>query len=161
MRRLFGKLSFILLIFMLASCSSGNSAKTEESAADALNGYFTALHDGDYGTAVSVYGGSYEMMVSNNADIDPTDHAKLLERACTVNGNMCLEPASIVLESVSAEGDYLFTVKFLNDDGTSFVLGPCCGASETDMPPVEEFQYTVQTTANGEYEVLELPPYVP
>jgi hypothetical protein len=54
-----------------------------------------------------------------------------------------------------------FKVHFRNPDGTLFVLGPCCGASETEMPPVSEFECDVARTSSGEFKVLCLPPYVP
>jgi len=36
---------------------------------------------------------------------------------------------------------YVFQVKFNNPDGSLFILGPCCGASETGMPPVSQLKY--------------------
>jgi hypothetical protein len=37
-----------------------------------------------------------------------------------------------------------FTVEFTNDDGSLFVLGPCCGATEMEMSPKTQFVYTVK-----------------
>jgi hypothetical protein len=56
---------------------------------------------------------------------------------------------------------YVFQVEFNNPDGSLFVLGPCCGASETEMPPVSQFEYGVARNADGKFLVMELPPYVP
>ena len=38
-----------------------------------------------------------------------------------------------------AEDEYQFVVRFDAGGGEIFVLGPCCGADETEMPPVSEF----------------------
>lgn len=168
MKNFFRAMLLIIFVFCLFSCSSGakevsqaNNSDESQAATDALKAYFTSLHNGDYVAAAALYGGSFETMINNNPDINSGDHAKLLERACTINGNMCLDTVSIVMDTITADGNYLFTVKFVNEDGTPFVLGPCCGANETDSPPVEEFQFTVQPGVNGDYRVLELPPYVP
>ncbi len=41
-----------------------------------------------------------------------------------------------------------------------FVLGPCCGATPEEMPPTEEFDFTVRQS--GEiYRVVDLPVYIP
>jgi len=61
----------------------------------------------------------------------------------------------------TGEGEYTFTVQFLRDDGEVFVLGPCCGADETEMPPTSEFTVRVAADQRGDFKVLDLPPYVP
>jgi hypothetical protein len=48
-----------------------------------------------------------------------------------------------------------------SSDGSLFVLGPCCGANETEMPPVSQFEYKVTRDASGQFVVMDLPPYVP
>jgi hypothetical protein len=56
---------------------------------------------------------------------------------------------------------YVFDVEFNNPDGSLFVRGPCCGATETEMPPESQFEYTVTKNAEGKFVVLNTPPYVP
>jgi hypothetical protein len=51
-------------------------------------------------------------------------------------------------------------VMFVREDGTRFELGPCCGATEAEMPPVWQFPYTVIKT-NDQYRVMEEPVYIP
>jgi hypothetical protein len=41
------------------------------------------------------------------------------------------------------------------------VRGQCCGASETDMPSQSQFPYTVRTTCQSTYYVMDMPVYVP
>lgn len=45
-------------------------------------------------------------------------------------------------------------------DGTLFVQGPCCGATETEEPPQSQFTFTVKK-ADNRFLVEELPVYVP
>ncbi len=51
-------------------------------------------------------------------------------------------------------------VRFLTPGGEVWTLGPCCGATEEEMPPVSEFTFTVRRTSNGS-RVQTLPVYVP
>jgi hypothetical protein len=40
------------------------------------------------------------------------------------------------------------------------VLGPCCGATEEEMPPQDEFVFKVKKI-NGEFKVITVPVYIP
>jgi len=51
-------------------------------------------------------------------------------------------------------------VEFVWLDGTLFKLGPCCGATEAEMPPVWQFPYTVKKI-DGQFKVMEGPVYIP
>jgi hypothetical protein len=53
-----------------------------------------------------------------------------------------------------------FTVQFEKPDGTLFVRGPCCGATEQEMPSQSDFVFTVVRQGEG-FAVQELPVYVP
>ena len=122
--------------------------------------FFALLNEKNYTEADALYGGSYEGLQDNNPGVDPSDHVKLLENACEINGHQCLLTSAVTFKSL--EGDtYIFQVEFSNPDGSLFVRGPCCGANETDMPPVSQFEYKVMRNANGKFLVMELPPYVP
>jgi hypothetical protein len=56
---------------------------------------------------------------------------------------------------------YSFQVEFNHPDGSLFVLGPCCGANETGMPPVSQFEFTVTRNAQGKFVVLDMSLYAP
>jgi hypothetical protein len=51
-------------------------------------------------------------------------------------------------------------VEFLPRDGERVAQEPCCGASETEMPPQTQFDYTVVRVADRLL-IQELPVYVP
>ena len=133
---------------------------TTEEAHDTLVRYFMLLNAKEYAEAAALYGGDYEILQGWNPDVDPSDHVRLWERACEQNGLQCL----LILSSslMDLQGDtHIFQVEFSNPDGSLFVLGPCCGADETEMPPVSLFEYRVARNAEGKFLVMDLPPYVP
>ena len=122
--------------------------------------FFALLNAEKYTEAATLYGGSYEGLQANNPDIDPSDHAALWSRGCKQNGFQCLEIRSTTFKELVGDS-YVFQVEFNNPDGSLFVLGPCCGANETEMPPVSQFEYTVSRNAEHRYVVMNTPPYVP
>lgn len=129
-------------------------------AAHALGSFLRLLHEKNYADAASLYGGEYEALQVFNPEIDPADHVALWTWACENQLLQCLEPRSA--ELLHHEGDvYVFQVEFNNADGSRFVLGPCCGANETEMPPVSQFEYTVSQNADHRFVVMNTPPYVP
>jgi hypothetical protein len=145
------------VLVLVAACTA--SLQESDSARQALIDYFNALEKGDYAAAAALYGGSYENLQGMNPDIDSTDYTALLERGCMQNGLQCLVTRSVGLDEQVGD-TYVFLVEFSNPDGSLFVRGPCCGASETEMPSVSQFSYTVVNTG-GKYLVQELPVYVP
>jgi hypothetical protein len=135
------------------------SPQDPQKAEVALVAYFEALHSGDYNQAVQLYGGSYEQLIVFNTSMDPHDHAGLFAYAC--QGLLrCLLPGTIQLKE-STTDTYTFMVEFRNEDGSTFVLGPCCGADATQQPPQSQFIYTVTRSRDGQFLVMDLPVYVP
>jgi len=129
-------------------------------ARETLVRFFSLLNEGRYAEAVGFYGGGYEILRGWNPTIAPNDYAKLLECGCTVNGLQCLKVKEIVTEEEVSPVEFRFTVRFMNDDGSLFTRGPCCGATEEEMPPQSEFIYTVRKVGDR-FLVMELPIYVP
>ncbi len=149
---------FILIALFLSACVPVNG--DVEQAQQTLVAFFDSLNQGQYAEAVELYGGDYEVLTDNNPSLDPSDYVALWKNACTINGAQCLPVRTATLER--KVGDVcLFIVEFSNPDGTLFVLGPCCGGSETDFPPVSQFEYRVQRTTDGKFVVLDLPIYIP
>ena len=164
------RFSTLLLIIFLMGCASQpvNTPSptptplpsTIGEAHQTLIRFFVLLNEKKYAEADSSYSGSYEGLQDNNPGVDPADHAKLLANACEINGHKCLLARTATFKEL--QGDtYIFQVEFSNPDGSLFVRGPCCGASETDMPPESQFEYRVARTSPGKFQVMDLPPYVP
>ena len=138
---------------------SAMSSSTDE-ARDTLIRFFELLNSKQYEDADVLYGGEYETMRTWNPDIDPSDHVQLWKSACEGSGLQCLVIRTATL-SEQVGTTFVFQVEFSNPDGSLFVLGPCCGASETEMPSESLFEYRVMKTAENKFLVLDLPLYVP
>ncbi|HLO31645.1 MAG TPA: hypothetical protein VK249_21005 [Anaerolineales bacterium] len=155
-------LCLFVAIFLVSCASKGTPAPraTVEEAEDSLVDFFALLNSKEYEDADTLYGASYEQLQVFNPDVDPNDHATLWKKACKMSGLQCLQVRTAALKH--QEGDtYIFAVEFSNSDDSLFVLGPCCGSNETEMPPVSQFEYTVSKNAEGKFVVMTLPPYVP
>ena len=168
----------IFLVCLLSACSIGQVNEpvngqdvlpTEEDQVSALElaaeaaliEFFNQLNQGEYENAVELYGGSYEELEYFNPGMDPDDRAGLLAAACEFNGFFCLSVSSVTAIESGSQHPLLFEVSYVNPDGSRFVLGPCCGATEEEMPPVDVFIVRVNCKTGGECQVLDLPPYVP
>ena len=126
--------------------------------------FFAAISSGDYRTAGSLYGyGVNEtqelaQIVLNWRDGDPAwkaepaDFAAVLEKVCT-GGFLCLPLRSIVSETQISSAETEFIVELSGPEGELFVLGPCCGATETEMPPRSQFAYVVARDETGYHRV--------
>jgi hypothetical protein len=131
-----------------------------QEAHDVLADFLSLLHAKNYEAAAPLYGGEYEQLQVFNPEIDPADHVALWAWVCDNQLLQCLETRSITFKELRGDS-YVFQVEFSNPDGSLFVLGPCCGANETEMPPVSQFEYVVSRNAEHRYVVMNTPPYVP
>lgn len=156
-------LAIVILAVLLASCAAPMSAQPSDldHARQTLIDFFSLLHNGKYGEAVERHDDAefYETARQNNGSIDPNDPVALMEAACTYQ-LQCLEILNVVSSEQVSETEFVFTVEFANADGTLFVLGPCCGADETEMPPVSQFGYRVEKVGS-EFFVHGSPVFVP
>ncbi len=145
---------------ILIGCAAPKSREEIDQARITLQTFFTLLHNGRYVEATRLFGGDYQTLRDANPDVSAYDYALLLERACRQNGFQCLELKSIVEQTLQSATETRFTVEFTTTDGRLFVRGPCCGATETEMPSVSRFEYTVKKIGDS-FLVQELPVYVP
>ena len=148
----------IFIMLMPSACASNNRDKQQ--AHRVLVGYFEELSEGNYRAAADLYGGSYEILVGYNPDIDPDDHAALWQRGCLTNGLKCLAIRTVTFNERTPSGEYLFTVEFNNSDESLFILDACCGDNPVS-PPKFQFEYRVVEDDDGNFRVLDLPVYVP
>jgi hypothetical protein len=172
---LISRFSIFLLLLLLIGCAPQPSdvpsltptqvrptslPSTANEAHDVLVNFLTLLHAKNYNDAVSLFGGEYEQLQVFNTEIDPNDHVALWTWACDHQLLQCLEVRSATFKELRGDS-YIFQVEFSNPDGSLFVLGPCCGADQTEMPPVSQFEYTVSRNADHRFVVMNTPPYVP
>jgi len=57
---------------------------------DMIN-FFVSLNQARYEQAVSLYGGSYEILEGYNPGIDPASKSEFLKAGCEFNGLTCLQ----------------------------------------------------------------------
>jgi hypothetical protein len=135
------------------------ASQSLERARNLLVRYFKLLHDGYYDEAVNLYADGYDTLAEWNPDVPANHYGQLLASACELQLR-CLEVRRVVRSTVISSSQFDFTIEFSNDDGTLFKRGPCCGATEKEMPTVTQFTYRVEQRA-GEMRVHGLPVYVP
>jgi len=133
----------------------------EPQALSALFDFYDSLNQGAYEKAASLYGGTYDTLQYFNPEIDPMDNISLLQAGCEFNGIMCLQVLKATLMEENNPIEFVYEVSFSNQNGSLFVLGPCCGATEEEMPPVSEFTVKVICESKKNCFVLDLPPFVP
>lgn len=156
------RVAFFVVAWLLVRCASAPVETTSEAdpARTTLIDFLTLLNTGSYEEATPYYGGEYEALQVFNTQIDPADRTALWSWACENRLLQCLEIRSVELLR-QEENTFVFEVEFNNPDGSLFVRGPCCGATETEMPPQSKFAFRVTRSAEGSFVVLDTPPYVP
>lgn len=154
----------VFLTFILIGCTPQSAQtslpSTANEAHDTLIDFLTLLHTKKYADAVPLYGGDYEQLKVFNTEINPADYVALWTWTCDHQLLQCLEVRSAAFKQQVGDS-YIFQVEFSNPDGSMFVLGPCCGSNETEMPPISQFEYTVTRNTDGKFVVMNTPPYVP
>ena len=154
------KIIFIILIIFLAACSSLLPGQELKLAEEAAIEFFQLLSQGQYVEADLLYGSDYTALISMNPDIPPDDHTAMWKNGCELNGLQCLPILRVVKSEKFSLNEFFLTIEFKNADGSVFVLGPCCGASEQEMPPVSQFPVDI-IERDGRYYITSLPVFVP
>jgi hypothetical protein len=150
----------IASVFMAGCVPSPMPRPTDaDTARETLITFFSLLRDQRYGEAVNYYGGTFDTLRDWNPAV-ADDEAALFKSACTVSGLQCLAIQAILREEQVTPTEFRFIVQFTNEDGTLFARGPCCGATETQMPTQSQFPFTVKKV-NDRFLVQEMPVYVP
>jgi len=168
MKRFSFCLLIITTIISLAACNATSETSLDLElpgddmrAMGILIDFFQNLYTGEYEEAARLYAGTYENMINHNPEIDPQDHATLLRNACTINGAQCIRVKSIELQDKISSIEYIFTVEFQNADNSLFVSGSCCGEEETEVLYHSVFSFRVSKNAEGNFQVMDMVPYVP
>lgn len=151
---------FLILVLLLSACLGLFPNGEKGMAEKTVNDFFSFLSQGRYDEADRLYGGDYETLRSFNPAADLNDHAALWEAGCQLSGLQCLPVRRVIsVEKISLK-EFILVVEFQNKDDSPFILEPCCGASEDEMPPTSEFEVFV-IEREGKYYVTSLPVFVP
>lgn len=149
-----------MICIMLAGCSLLTPKNEEAQAEAAVTAFFEHLSKGEYAQAADMYGAGYEELTYFNPNIPEDDHVALWRNICEVNGFQCLPVLRVIDTEKFSLNEFMVTVEFRAADGQPFVFGPCCGASEEEMPPETQFQmFAIER--DGQYLVTSLPVFVP
>mgnify|MGYP006872455832 CR=1 FL=1 len=108
----------------------------------------------------TIYGGDLQILLGYNPDVSVDNIGKRFEYACTINGLQGLTVQNILEEKKIVNSNLVAMVEFQTIEGNLFVSGPCCGATAQEMPLVSQFSVRV-LWKNGNYQVMDLPPYDP
>lgn len=137
-----------------------NQSGNIDSAREALIEYFDLLNKKQYAEAAKYHGASYEILCHWNPGVDENDYPGLLKRGCEENGWQCLKIKNIMDQEQVSSVDFKFNVQFANDDNSLFKAGPCCGATEEQMPAKTDFEFFTKFI-NDNYIVTPSPIYLP
>ncbi len=129
-------------------------------ARESLITYFNLLNEKRYAEAIKYRGNGYEGLQNWNPAMDANDHVSLVMTGCEMNGWRCLKIKDVITQKQTSPADFEFVVQFANDNGTLFKRGPCCGATEEEMPTETDFKYSVKKEG-GNFQVMTDPVYTP
>lgn len=156
----------IILIFSGCGKTAVNqgTAKTNDAniAKNTLLAFFDFLKNEKFDKAVELYEptelDSWEWLENFSPAEEKNNKALVLKNYCRATGT-CLT-ANILDVKQNNENEFIVSVKFLQNDGEIFVLGPCCGSTEEEMPPLSEFDFRVHKKGDL-FKVSTPPVYVP
>lgn len=151
----------IFFCFLLPGCAGLNTAAGDRSAVQTVEDFFQALYLGEYDAAADLYGGSYAVLENYNPDLDPGVRPLLWERACQVNGFVCLPAKEIIEVKTISRGKYEVSISFQTPDGELFVRSDCCGSTEAKNQLETVFTFQVEENQKGQPQVMDLPVYQP
>ncbi|MDA8242431.1 MAG: hypothetical protein M0Z67_18930 [Nitrospiraceae bacterium] len=144
---------------------TGNELQT---AKETLIEFFNYLHGGQYDKAVLLFEpwekgvgrqrSNWEGISSILPPAERSDKGKALGAYYRSVG-VPIRAKVLDIKKV-ADNEYKLKIQFLKDDGSIYVYGPCCGATEKEMPSETEFDYFVQGI-KGIYKVRTPPLFRP
>jgi hypothetical protein len=129
-------------------------AKDFDSAAELIHLYETSAEADDNDLI-----DSWEGLSSFSQEQDRENKSKVLENYCYSQVSCQLELIVVTAEKTT-ENLFEFSINYLDENGEVVVFGPCCGATEEEMPSYSDILYRVQQI-NGEYKVIDAPHYRP
>jgi hypothetical protein len=135
---------------------SESSATDEEQARNVLLAFFANLSTGNYAQAAAHFGG--EVSEYARAPMPGETIDAYWEYVCGFL--WCLPVAEITGVEQVSENEYLFYVVFMQQDGTRFEIGACCGGDPAATPPMWQFAYPVEKI-DGVWKVVRGPLFTP
>ncbi len=158
MKKIIGMSIAFFMIF--AGCSKQESTDEAIIAKNTLTNFFDNLDKQKFAKALEYFTTDEGIRESLNIYNPDGETAKedIIENYCQATMT-CLKAKIMEIQKVN-DSEYVFKVQFIKSDGSLFILWPCCGASEEEMPPTDTFNYTVKNIDNT-FKVTTPPLYVP
>jgi hypothetical protein len=135
---------------------SSETATAEGKAQNALLAFFADLHAGRYDEAVGHFGGAVDEYM--RAPMTGESVAEYWQHLCEYL--WCLPIAGITEVRQTSADEYIFYAVFMQDDGTRFEIGACCGGDPAANLPIWQFAYPVRLV-EGEWKVMRGPLFTP
>jgi hypothetical protein len=152
------KAAVLILCFLLSACTFGQKIDARIQAQESLDQFLACLAEGEYSRAAELYGGSYENLQSMNPSIAADDYSALWKNGCQLNGIQCLPLLNVVEAQETKAGEFLFIVELQAASGETYERGVCCGSEDDQTTSLFDFRVV---RSNGNYLVMDMPPYVP
>jgi hypothetical protein len=117
------------------------TADESESAKNTLIAFFDYLSKNEFEAAANLFSLDpqftplEEFATGNN-------QAEVLKNYCQAVGT-CLK-TNVLSVKKATNDEYHLVVEFVNKDDSIYVFGPCCGATEEEMPSKNKFDFTVK-----------------
>lgn len=130
-------------------------------AKDTLIAFFDYLNKKEFEKASRLFSSDeadWEGLKVYSSTEDASNKAEILENYCKATLT-CLK-AKVLEVNEERNGEYTLVVQFLNNDGTTYIFGPCCGAIEKETPSKDKFDYIVKKI-NSMFKVITPPLYRP
>jgi len=172
-RSLFIIIQVIVLLIgtsTLHAWTDTNRQNELQEAKERIINFFNYLHDGQYDKAallfepweegVGMHGSSWKGILSLQPPEKRNDEGKALGLGVYYRTVGVPIRAKVLDIKKIADNEYKLRIQFLKDDGSVYIYGPCCGATEETMPSETEFDYIVQRI-NGVYKVRTPPLFRP
>lgn len=144
--------------------------KELQAAKKTLINFFNYLHDGQYDNAallfepweegVGMHRSSWEGILSVLLPEESNDKGKALALGAYYRTVGVPIRAKVLDIKKVADNEYKLKIQFLKDDGSIYVYGTCCVATEKEMPSETEFDYFVHRI-KGVYKVRTPPLFQP
>jgi hypothetical protein len=158
MKKTIGMIIIFFIIF--TGCAKQELVDEAIIAQHTLINFFNNLNEWKFTEALKYF--TINKETRENLDIYNPDgeikHINIIENYCQATLT-CL-PVIIVWTTKIDDNEYRYQVQFQKQDGSIFILGPCCGATEEEMPTKDTFEYTVKKI-NGTFKVITPPLYIP
>jgi len=158
----------VAIFFILSGC--GRTAVNQSTpkindvnvAQNTLLAFFDFLKDEKFDKAVELFEpvglDSWEWLENFSPDEERKNRALVLKNYCRATGT-CLQARVLSVEK-NNENEFIASVEFIHNNGEIFILGPCCGSTEEEMPPMQKFDFRIHKKDNL-FKVSTPPIYVP